>query len=118
LNILLIEDSELLREITAEFLEELGHRAIVVADAESALAKLGKESIDLVITDVSLPGMSGIAFARLVIRDWPDVPVVVASGFAEMTAEMLHKELSENVYVLTKPYSVTSLAKVIDEAVK
>jgi CheY-like chemotaxis protein len=84
MNILLVEDSDAVSCITVEYLQELGHQAVAVPDAEMALARLKIESFDAVMTDIRLPGMSGIELARLLVKDYPTVPVVIASGYGAL----------------------------------
>jgi len=64
MDILLVEDSPEVSLITVEYLQELGHQAVAVVDAELALQQVAQRAFDAVMTDVSLPGMSGIELAK------------------------------------------------------
>ena len=116
LDVLLVEDSDLLRPITEEYLLELGHKVLAVADAEQALKVLGERGFDTLITDVRLPGMSGIALVRVVTQRYPTMAIVVSSGASEMTAEILGNELGTVISVLPKPYNMDTMKRVLDEA--
>ena len=64
MNILLVEDSDEVSCITVEYLHELGHQVVAVAAAEIALVRLKNSIFDTVMTDIRLPGMSGLELAR------------------------------------------------------
>jgi CheY-like chemotaxis protein len=116
LDVLLVEDSDLLRPITAEYLQELGHNAVAVANAEEALEAMTGRRFDTLLTDVHLPGMSGIALIREVSKRFPAMAIVVASGTSELTADILGAELGTAVSVLPKPYDMASMKRVLEEA--
>jgi DNA-binding NtrC family response regulator len=116
MNILLVEDSSEVSCITVEYLHELGHSVAAVAQAEDAIAKLGQESFDAVMTDVRLPGMSGIELAKSLLRSHPTLPVVIASGFGSLNVELMLGEKPNTVLVLPKPYDLDALAKTLEQA--
>jgi CheY-like chemotaxis protein len=116
MNILLVEDSDEVSCITVEYLEELGHRAVPVADAEEALARLKNERFDAVMTDIRLPGMSGIELTRSLARDYPNLPVVIASGYGALNLQSLLGDKLRGVFMLPKPYDLTALERTLNEA--
>jgi CheY-like chemotaxis protein len=116
MNILLVEDSNEVSCITVEYLHELGHQAVAVVDAEEALARLKKERFDAVMTDIRLPGMSGIELTRAVVRDYPNLPVVIASGYGTLNLEILLGDKSRSVFMLPKPYDLPALERTLSEA--
>ncbi len=87
MNILLVEDSDEVSCITVEYLHELGHRVVAVAEAETAITQLENEPFDAVMTDIRLPGMSGIELARALVKNYPNLPVVIASGYGALNVE-------------------------------
>lgn len=99
--------------ITVEYLHELGHEVVAVADAELAVAEVARRSFDAVMTDVSLPGMSGIDLAKELIKQFPKLPVVIASGYGSLNLEFLLGQGQSNVLVLTKPYDLDALQKTL-----
>ena len=109
MNILLVEDSEEVSCITVEYLHELGHQVVAVAEAEVAIARLKEAQFDAVMTDIRLPGMSGIELARALIKDYPDLPVVIASGYGGLDVEFLLGEKLPSVLMLPKPYDLPAL---------
>ncbi len=84
-RVLLVEDNPRVAETTLMMLEDVGLTPIWARDAEDALAKLHQSEggFDLVLTDVVMPRMSGIALARIIAARWPNLPVVLVSGYSD-----------------------------------
>jgi DNA-binding NtrC family response regulator len=116
MEILLVEDSPEVSLITVEYLTELGHQVVAVADAELAVTQVSQRKFDAVMTDVSLPGMSGIDLAKELARHYPKLPVVIASGYGGLNAESLLGQHHVNVLVLPKPYDMDMLEKTLQDA--
>lgn len=116
MNVLLVEDNEEVRAITIEYLQELGHNVVAVADAERALELLTNSSFDVVMTDISLPGLSGIELARRLRTDHPGLPVIISSGYGAASAQALIKEHRGPVLILSKPYDLSELESVLARA--
>jgi len=102
INILLVEDDEELRCITAELLELLGHSVVQAGDADGALRLLDGGNVDVLMTDISLPGVSGEALAQRARAIRPGLRVIYAAG------QQPHTSL-DNCSVLLKPFSVEKL---------
>ena len=113
MQILVVEDSPEVSLITVEYLAELGHEAVAVTDAELAIEQLAQRRFDAVLTDVSLPGMSGIDLAKTVVKNYPKLPVVISSGYGAQNIHTLLGEPENNVLVLSKPYDMDMLAKTL-----
>jgi CheY-like chemotaxis protein len=116
MNVLLVEDSAEVSIITVEYLHELGHEVVAVRQAEEALARLEELRFDAVMTDIRLPGMSGIELARTLVKRYPALPVVIASGFGEVSVEILMGEKTPSVLMLPKPYDLPALELTLSEA--
>jgi DNA-binding NtrC family response regulator len=116
MEILLVEDSPEVSLVTVEYLTELGHQAVAVADAELAMEKVANKAFDVVMTDVSLPGMSGIELAKELIKKYPKLPLVIASGYGSLNVEVLMGPRQSHVLVLTKPYDMDMLEKTLRQA--
>ncbi|WP_462324484.1 transporter substrate-binding domain-containing protein [Desulfoplanes sp.] len=83
-TILLVDDEEMIRELTREFLEENGHTVLTAASGEEALQVHAEERsrIDLVIIDLGMPGMGGEACIRKMLDKYPETRILVASGYS------------------------------------
>jgi CheY-like chemotaxis protein len=82
-KILLVDDDPLIAGSTVALLEDLGHHVIEARSAREALDQLeGGLAADLLMTDHAMPGMTGIELARVVRRQWPGLPILLATGFA------------------------------------
>lgn len=106
-RILYVEDNEDLRESIAMLLEEdPGYALTVCATGEEGMAQLDRAECDILVTDVSLPGLSGIDLARHALGRKPDQWVLLCSGY-DMAAELAG--LGPNVRALTKPFELDQL---------
>ena len=87
-RVLLVDDDPLVRTTTASVLGDIGHEVTAVTSASEALAVLQSGRIpDLVITDDAMPGMTGTALGRLIRETWPELPVLIVTGYAQGTAD-------------------------------
>jgi len=112
ISILYVEDNDRLREMIGELLAEHDREVYACATAEAALIAFEKNHFDVLVSDVSLPGMSGVDLARCVLRVNPNHWVVLCSGY-----EFKHglKELGANVRALVKPFDTEALEALLDE---
>lgn len=109
-----MEDNQNVGRFTSDMLEDIGHGSVWVGSADRALAELRQDHqrFDVVFSDVIMPGMNGVALA-LKLRDlYPDLPVVLTSGYSEVLAA----EGAHGFELLQKPYSVTGLTEVLRRA--
>jgi len=113
-SVLLVEDNETVGSFAHNLLRELGQDVTWATGAADALRILAEndDHIDLVFTDVVMPGMNGIELAREVRRRWPELPVVLTSGYSHVLAE----EGSHGFELLRKPYTVDGLMTVLGGA--
>jgi len=116
MDVLLVEDNEEVSLITVEYLTELGHCSVAVPAAESALQCLSERNFDAVLTDVSLPGMSGIDLAKELVKQYPRLPVVISSGYGLNVDLILGPDRRPSVFLLPKPYDMPALQKTLSEA--
>jgi DNA-binding NtrC family response regulator len=116
MKVLVVEDSADVGLVTLEYLNELEHDAVLVPDAEQALALLPETTFDAVMTDIRLPGMSGIKLAVELLKDYPKLPVVICSGYGSINLELLLGHRPSTVFVLPKPYELSELATTLERA--
>jgi DNA-binding NtrC family response regulator len=116
MDVLLVEDNSEVSLITVEYLTELGHSPVAVPAAESALSHLAERRFDAVLTDVSLPGMSGIDLAKELVKRYPKLPVVISSGYGAQNLEFALGKPEPGVFFLPKPYDLPTLDKTLRAA--
>ena len=110
-TILMVEDDADLRELQSMLLHDLGYDYIVSHDAPAAIAVLeSPRRIDLLLTDVGLPGMNGRQLAEIARTIRPGIPVVFLTGYAEQAA-VRHEFLAADMHLLTKPVAPEALAE-------
>jgi CheY-like chemotaxis protein len=87
-RLLYVEDNPHIAEVTCLMLEDSGFEITQAASAEEALriAEAAEVPFDIVLTDVVMPGLSGVQLARRLNRRWPDLPIVLVSGFSDELA--------------------------------
>ncbi len=110
-TVLLVEDEEAVRMFGARALRNKGYKVLEADSGEGALDVINSsgESIDLIISDVVMPGMDGHTFVRLVRQELPEVKVILVSGYAEETvAGDIQRD--PTLHFLPKPYSLQQLA--------
>jgi len=112
LRILYVEDNDMVREITLELLEQSQRQIVALATAEDALREFKQQTFDLVITDVSLPAMSGLDLARSIQSIKPTIPIIVASGYA---MDLRHGTWAPNVRAIVKPFDSPQIEGLIAE---
>ena len=94
-------------------LNGLGYRALETGTGAEALDVLGREPVDLLLTDIVMPGgLDGVDLARIAIEKWPALKVVLTSGFPEARIE-IDSEMLRSLRLLSKPYSRLELATVL-----
>jgi len=113
LLILLVEDDELMRAITAEMLDELGHQVIQADSARAAMQMLSEHDIDVLVTDVGLPDVSGEIVAAEARSIRPRLRIVFATG-GNVVREVDQDDSSP--VLLRKPYDSDALAAAIAKA--
>jgi PAS domain S-box-containing protein len=112
LVVVAVDDDSLVLLNTTAMLEELGHRAFEATSGRRALEVLRREKVDLVISDHAMPHMTGTQLAEAIKAEWPNLPIILASGYAE-----LPPGISANIAKLDKPFSLKNLAQAIATAI-
>ncbi|WP_267395130.1 PAS domain-containing protein [Sphingomonas sp. GC_Shp_1] len=109
--ILVVEDSPEVGTFATEALSEMGYEAILACDGKTALERLrdNRAKYDVVFSDVVMPGMSGVELGQELRKLYPDLPVILTSGYSSVLAE----RGTHGFELLHKPYSVDELAKVL-----
>ena len=118
-TILLVEDEEALREVTRRVLAAGGYRVLTAADGPQALelAASQEDPIDLLLTDVIMPGMSGPQLAEYVERELSGVRVLFMSGFAQPILDS-GEHLGRGVALIEKPFSGQALLAKVNQVLR
>ena len=115
-TILLVEDEDAVRLFGSRALRNKGYRVLEARDGENALDVINAydDKIDLILTDVMMPGMDGHTLVRLILEELPDIRVILMSGYAE---DAIPGEIGENptINFLSKPFSLQDLALKVKE---
>jgi DNA-binding NtrC family response regulator len=116
-NILVVDDDDALRLVLVGLLKQAGYAARAVPSAEKALEEVGKTPIDLVVTDVRMPGMDGIALLGVLSKNVPDLPVIVLSahGTVPMAVEAMKQGAKE---FMLKPFDREEVIATIDRTLR
>lgn len=107
-RVLVVDDEVSIAQIIEEILKSRGYHVFTAHNAESALKVLESEQVELIISDVIMPGMNGYEFANIAMQKYPDIKIQLLSGYSEYnhpskTNDVLHEQL------LQKPVSSKAL---------
>jgi len=112
LRMLYVEDNALVREITCDLLAGDIREIVAVASGEEAIGIFEAGRFDVVVTDVSLPAMSGLELMRHIQEAAPSMPIILASGYPLDAADY---RLGPSIRTITKPFSPPELRALIQE---
>jgi CheY-like chemotaxis protein len=112
LRILFVEDNAVVREQTTELLASDGREIIACETAEQALAEFERQEFDVIITDLSLPAMSGMDLTKRVLKMKANAWIVILSGYV-LKIEM--SNLGPNVRTLAKPFETEQLDAILHD---
>ena len=115
-NILLVDDDEDLRSMVANALDAQGHHVVEVSNGAAALEALASAVPDIAVIDFAMPGMNGAELAQRIREQWPALPILFASGFADTDA--IEAATGSEVTILRKPFRVDELLQAIDNAMR
>lgn len=113
-DILVVEDDDEVRQSIVQSLELLGHRVTAVSNGAEALVTLDQRQPSLLIVDYVMPGMNGGELIRRVQDAWPTIPIILATGYADM--DKVGQVLGARS-ILKKPFRVDALAEAVHLAV-
>ncbi len=117
--VLVVEDDSILRPLLVELLTEMQFNIMVAEDGDSAYALMKelqgkKESIDLLLTDIGLPGMNGRDLAALARAMWPSLSILFITGYAYGVGEL---PVDNNIKLITKPFSLGTFTERVEELI-
>lgn len=113
-RILVAEDNPAVREFIVRALQSSGAHLVSVADGQQALDALAKERFDVLVTDIVMPNVDGIALALKAVRQYPDLRVVMISGYAQ--ERMRAHNLEALVHrIIAKPFSLEEICEAVQD---
>ena len=116
--VLVVEDETAVRNLVVEVLEELGYRAVEAVDGPSGLKLLqSKMRLDLLVTDIGLPGLNGRQLADAARETRPDLKVLFMTGYAE-NATIANGFLEPGMQMITKPFAIEALVTRIRDMIE
>ncbi len=116
-KILIVDDERSMRDVLSIMLKRTGYAVTVASDAEQAIAEVGREIFDLVITDLKMPKGSGIDVLKAVKATAPETVVLVITAFA--STESAVEAMKQGAYdFLTKPFQVDEVQLIIKNALE
>ena len=108
---MVVEDEEALRALTKRLLQRLGYSVLVAANADAARQQFNQnESIDLLLTDVVMPGSSDPELVKRLVEQRPTLKVIYMSGYTD-DAIVHHGVLAPGIEFLAKPFTSESLSR-------
>jgi two-component system NtrC family sensor kinase len=114
-TLLLVEDHPDVAAVAADYAAQCGFVVVPANCAEAAIEVLNRrDDIDLVFSDIVMPGMSGLELARLIREHHPETPVILASGYSDRSASAL----SEGFLLLQKPYTLEAMRTALAQALQ
>lgn len=115
-RVLLIDDDEDLRGVVSSALNVLGYDVTAVADGPRGLDELRVRKPDVLVVDFAMPGMNGAEVAKQARELYPDLPVVLASGYSDTDA--IERAVGKDTQLLRKPFGIDELLQAVGEAAK
>jgi CheY-like chemotaxis protein len=112
LSILVVDDEPIVRETLADMLGALNHKVVLAESGSQALQKLAGTHLDLVFTDLAMPGMDGWETAREIRKRWPQMSIVLVTGYGPGTVPP-----SDNLVdgIIGKPFDFAQVSQTLDE---
>jgi two-component system, cell cycle response regulator CpdR len=111
-SILVAEDDQAVRDFVSRALAYYGHSVTSVPDGSAALAALSERRFDLMLTDIVMPGLDGVALAAQASKQDPAMPVLMMTGFASEG----QRAQSAVERVISKPFSLKEICAAVEEA--
>jgi CheY-like chemotaxis protein len=120
IRILLADDDETLRVVQSDFLRRFGYQVRAAEDGRAAMKGLAEQAVDLVITDMVMPGSDGVEVIRHIRKTYPKLKIIAISGGGATKRELL-LDIARVLGVrrtLEKPFTMTALLKAVREVIE
>ncbi len=114
-SVLIVDDERSMRDFLKILLEKEGHKVAIAESGKRALEILDNQEVDVIVSDIRMPGMTGIELLEAVKGDHPDLPVIMITAFASPDDAVLAMKNGAFDYI-TKPFNVDEIKSVIESA--
>ncbi len=115
-NILIVDDSDDLAQVIADFLSMFGYHVHTAKDGLDALQCLERKAMDIVVSDIHMPRMDGYTLMTEIKSRYPETPIILITGFSVSEAKKMAFEKGANAFV-AKPFHLKDLKGVIDSVI-
>ena len=115
LTCLVVDDEESLRDALRRVLERAGYRCMVAASGKEAISVLGRHEISIVLCDIQMPEMDGVALLREIRDHWPNIAVVMVSGVTDVDMAVSCLRIGALDYIL-KPFEIQEVSARVEQA--
>ncbi len=115
-KILVIEDDLEVLKMLLDFLKVLGYEAVGAEDGLKGLKALRQDHFDAVVTDITMPYVSGIGIISIIKKDNPEIPVIAITGFGEEVETLAQEKHADAV--LSKPFAMEQLKEILDRCLE
>lgn len=116
-KVLIAEDNPAVREFIERAIKTLGVKVVSVADGQQALDALNQDTYDVLVTDIVMPNVDGIALALKAVRQYPNLKIVMISGYAQ--ERMRAHNLDALVHrIIAKPFSLEEICEAVEDVMK
>jgi DNA-binding NtrC family response regulator len=116
-RILIVEDEAPMCELLTSFFSERAYKVDTAEDGEHAIARLQEQDYALVITDIKLPGMSGLELLASIRVEWPELAVIIMTAFSSISSAVEAMKLGAEDYI-GKPFQLDELAITVEKALE
>ncbi|MFQ6009196.1 MAG: response regulator [Candidatus Zixiibacteriota bacterium] len=116
-SILVVDDELLIRDLLYDFFLGQGWQVSIAENGEKALEILRTKEIDLVLADIKMPQMDGLTLTSEVKESFPDIPVVLMTGYPSVESAVAALRNKAADYI-TKPFNINQLFKLVDAKIK
>ncbi|MDD2734952.1 MAG: response regulator [Desulfuromonadaceae bacterium] len=116
-TILLVDDEEMIRDLLSSALEQEGYICLQASNVDEAFVILGKQPVDLVISDIMMPGRSGVELLRDLKKISPEIAVLMITGLSDMKTAMECVHLGADDYI-TKPFGISRVVLTVKNMIE
>ncbi len=115
-SILVVDDELLIRDLLYDFFQDQGWEISIASDGKKAMEILKSKDIDLLLTDIKMPEMDGLELTKYVRENYPDMPVVLMTGFPSVDSAVTALRAKVEDYIV-KPFNINKLYKTVESKV-